>query len=55
MAKDPSTDRPAITTPTGADRDWQAKIARAKAARDDGKTMRAGKPLSFRAAVGRSR
>lgn len=55
MAKDKSDDRPAITPPTGTDRNWQEKIARAKAAREHGKALRAGKPTSFRSAIGRSR
>lgn len=55
MAKDNSSDRPALTPPSGSDRNWQDKIARAKAARDQGKALRAGKPTSFRSAVGRSR
>lgn len=46
---------PAVTPPPGSDRHWQEKIARAKAAREDGKAMRAGKPTSFRSAVGRVR
>lgn len=46
---------PAIAPPPGTDRNWQEKIARAKAARDHGKALRAGKPTSFRSAVGRSR
>jgi hypothetical protein len=55
MANDNGQDRPALTPPSGSDRSWQEKIARAKAARDQGKAMRAGKPTSFRSAVGRSR
>ncbi len=47
--------KPAITPPTGTDRNWQEKIARAKAAREHGKALRAGKPTSFRSAIGRSR
>lgn len=46
---------PAVKPPPGADSKWQEKIERAKAAREDGKAMRAGKPTSFRAAVGRVR
>jgi hypothetical protein len=55
MAKDKSKDRPALIPPTGTDPNWQEKIARAKAARDQGRALRAGKPTSFRSAVGRSR
>ena len=51
-APDPS---PALTPPPGTDRSWQEKIARAKAASEHGKSLRAGKPASFRLAVGRSR
>ncbi len=46
---------PAITPPAGTDRNWQEKIAKAKAAREHGRTLRAGKPTSFRLAVGRNR
>jgi hypothetical protein len=46
---------PAIPPPAGTDQDWQEKIAKAKAAREHGRALRAGKPTSFRLAVGRSR
>lgn len=55
MADKKPTNGPALTPPVGADRNWQEKIAKAKAARDHGKALRAGKPTSFRSAVGRSR
>lgn len=54
MADDKSKNRPALAPPSGTDRNWQEKIARAKAAREQGAALRAGKPTSFRAAVGRS-
>jgi hypothetical protein len=54
MADDQAKDRPAVSPPSGTDRNWQEKIAKAKAARDHGKALRAGKPTSFRSAVGRS-
>lgn len=50
-----SNSGPVLAPPAGADRNWQEKIAKAKAARDHGKALRAGKPTSFRSAVGRSR
>ena len=53
-ADDKSKNGSALTPPAGADRNWQEKIAKAKAARDHGKALRAGKPTSFRSAVGRS-
>lgn len=46
---------PVLAPPAGTDRDWQAKIAKAKAAREHGQALRAGKPTSFRASVGRTR
>lgn len=55
MAQKKPKDGPALTPPKGTDAKWHVKIARAKAAREDGKAMRAGKPTSFRTAVGRSR
>lgn len=55
MAQNKSDDTPAIAPPTGTDRNWQEKIARAKEAREHGKALRAGKPTSFRSAIGRSR
>lgn len=55
MTQDKSAERPPIAAPAGTDRNWQEKIARAKAAREHGKALRAGKPASFRSAVGRSR
>lgn len=45
---------PALAPPAGTDRNWEKKIAIAKAAREHGKALRAGKPTSFRSAVGRS-
>jgi hypothetical protein len=55
MAQDKSSKDPAITPPAKVDQNWQEKIAKAKAAREHGKALRAGKPTSFRSAVGRSR
>jgi hypothetical protein len=55
MAQRKSKERPALVPPSSADRDWQQKIAIAQAAREQGKSLRADKPASFRAAVGRSR
>ncbi len=55
MTESKSNNRPVLIPPADAARDWQEKIAKAKAARDDGKALRAGKPTSFRSAVGRSR
>lgn len=50
----PKSSTPAVAPPAGTDRNWEKKIAIAKAARDHGKALRAGKPVSFRSAVGRS-
>lgn len=55
MAEKKTQNGPAIAPPAGTDGNWQEKIARAKAASDHGKALRAGKPTSFRSAVGRSR
>lgn len=56
MSKDQSkSSSPALPPPAGTDRNWEKRIAIAKAARDHGKALRAGKPTSFRPAVGRSR
>jgi hypothetical protein len=43
-----------VTPPRGFDPEWQEKIARAQEAREQGLRSRAGKPASFRHAVGRS-
>lgn len=55
MTEDKPGNGPAVNPPAGADRNWQEKIAKAKAAREHGRALRAGKPTSFRSAVGRSR
>lgn len=55
MSNDPSKNiTPVVTPPAGTDRNWEKKIAIARAARAHGKALRAGKPVSFRSAVGRS-
>ncbi len=54
-SKDSRDSVPALTAPAGADQRWQEKIEIAKAAREHGKALRAGKPTSFRSAVGRTR
>ncbi len=46
--------KPVVTTPAGSDKNWHTKVAAAKAAREQGKSLREGKPTSFRSAVGRS-
>jgi hypothetical protein len=45
-------DRPVIREPRGTDPKWQEKITRARQARDMSKSIREGKPKSFRRAVG---
>lgn len=50
-----SKNTPVVAPPPGVDHNWEKKIAIAKAARDHGKALRAGKPPSFRSAVVRSR
>lgn len=45
---DRSKAQPALTTPATADPKWAEKIELAKAARELGRRMRAGKPLVFR-------
>ncbi|MGH8959745.1 MAG: hypothetical protein ACRDWT_00820 [Jatrophihabitantaceae bacterium] len=45
---------PAVKPPIGTDKNWGQKIAIAQAARKQAQEMRAGKPSSFRSAVGRS-
>lgn len=55
MTQGKPDDRPAIVAPSGTERGWQEKIARAKAARQDGNALRAGRPASFRSAIGRNR
>lgn len=54
MASDNTVRRPVLNAPAGQDQAWREKVAQAKAARDQGKALRAGKPTSFRLAVGRS-
>lgn len=56
MSNDRSKSRaPVLNPPAATDRDWEKKIAIARAAREHGKALRADKPVSFRSAVGRSR
>jgi hypothetical protein len=43
-----------LTAPKGTDPQWQEKVATARQARETAKAMRAGKPISFRKAVGRA-
>ncbi len=38
---------PAITPPEGTDPGWAEKIKQAKAAREQGKKLRAGRPATF--------
>lgn len=45
---------PPITTPKKVDPLWRDKIEKAKRARELSRTMRAGKQVSFRGAVGRA-
>lgn len=54
MQQDQPNEIPVLVPPVATDRKWQEKIAIAKAAREQGKTLRAGKPVSFRSAVGPS-
>ena len=44
-----ASDEPALEAPTlGYDPDWRRKIEIAKRAREDGKKLRKGKPITFR-------
>lgn len=55
MSDDQKKPASAVTPPHGAPSDWQAKIAKARAAREQGRVARANKPASFRLAVGHHR
>ncbi len=44
----------AVKQPKGTDSQWQKKVELAQRAREMGRSMREGKPKSFRRAVGRS-
>ena len=46
---------PALRQPRQADPRWQEKIAQSMQAREMGRTLRSGKPASFRRSVGRTR
>lgn len=49
----PKTDQPALGRPGPTDAGWQEKAEEARRAREMGRQLRAGKPASFRSAVGR--
>lgn len=54
MAEDKSeADQPAAGRSRLVDANWQQKVEEAKRAREMGRQLRAGKPASFRSAVGR--